>query len=59
MSENTARQYFKRGGELLVNKERDYRTRRDPFVAVGDQLLRLSRDEGLEAKRRDAMANGK
>lgn len=35
----------------MVNKERDYRTRRDPFVAVWDQLQEmLSRDEGLEAK---------
>lgn len=51
MSENTARQYFKRGGEQLINKERDYRTRRDPFVAVWDQLQEmLTRDEGLEAK---------
>ena len=48
MSENTARRYFKQGGAALIIKERDYRTRRDPFAGVWDQLQEmLTRDEGL------------
>lgn len=51
MSENTARKYARRGGQQLISKDRDYRTRRDPFADVWDQLqAMLTRDEGLEAK---------
>lgn len=51
MSENTARRYVKQGGAALISKDRDYRTRRDPFAGVWDQLQEmLTRDEGLEAK---------
>lgn len=51
MSENTARKYARQGGERVVIKDRDYRTRRDPFAEVWNQIEEmLSRDEGLEAK---------
>lgn len=51
MSANTARRYAKRRGVSLNSKERDYRTRQDPFCDVWEQLQgMLKRDEGLEAK---------
>lgn len=51
MTANTARKYAKRGGTVLTSKDRDYRTRRDPFADVWEQVQEmLKRDEGLEAK---------
>ncbi|MBX9721951.1 MAG: IS21 family transposase [Candidatus Obscuribacterales bacterium] len=51
MSENTARKYLKQGGKKLPTPDRDYRTRRDPFVDVWSQLQEmLAQDDGLEAK---------
>jgi hypothetical protein len=51
MSENTARRYFKQGGKPLPTVDRVYRTRRDPFAEVWDQLAEmLTKDPGLEAK---------
>ena len=51
MSENTARKYERQGGEQVVIKDRNYRTRKDPFADVWDQIVEmLTRDEGLEAK---------
>lgn len=51
MSENTARNYLRRGGKTLVPQERSYRTRQDPFADVWEQLQEmLSNDPGLEAK---------
>ncbi|MFA6559259.1 MAG: IS21 family transposase [Candidatus Obscuribacterales bacterium] len=51
MSENTARKYSKQRGRKLPKQERDYRTRKDPFAEVWDQLQdMLAKDAGLEAK---------
>jgi hypothetical protein len=51
MSENTARKYSDLGGKALPKQERDYRTRRDPFSDVWNQLDEMLRgDAGLEAK---------
>ena len=51
MSENTARKYSQRGGKQLPVPDREYRTRRDPFVDVWSELEEmLSLDAGLEAK---------
>lgn len=51
MSPNTARKYFRQGGRKLPSQNRDYRTRKDPFADVWEQLQEmLNRDEGLEAK---------
>jgi len=51
MSENTARKYSKLGGTALPKQERDYRTRRDPFCDVWEELEEMLRgDAGLEAK---------
>lgn len=51
MSENTARRYAKQGGKPLPMPDRDYRTRKDPFFEVWDQLQEmLAQDAGLEAK---------
>lgn len=51
MSENTARKYSTQRGRKLPKQERDYRTRKDPFAEVWDQLQdMLAKDAGLEAK---------
>jgi hypothetical protein len=51
MSENTARKYFKQGGQILPTPDRDYRTRQDPFSEVWNELQSmLEKDSGLEAK---------
>lgn len=51
MSTNTARKYLRQGGKSLVKQSREYRTRRDPFADVWDQVEQmLNRDQGLEAK---------
>lgn len=51
MSENTARKYSQRGGKQLPAPDRDYRTRRDPFADVWNEIEEmLCLDAGLEAK---------
>src|SRR5262249_14102763 len=51
MSENTARRYVQRGGKPLDQKPRKYRTRKDPFTDVWDEVSEmLAADPGLEAK---------
>jgi hypothetical protein len=51
MSENTARQYVKRGGKPLMRKPREYRTRHDPFGDVWSDLANLlDADAALEPK---------
>lgn len=51
MSENTARQYLKRGGKPLMRRARNYRTRLDPFSDVWPDVENLlTADPGLEPK---------
>lgn len=51
MSENTARKYVRQGGKPLAKKLRRYRTRKDPFTDVWDEIATmLAGDPGLEAK---------
>ncbi len=51
ISENTGRKYLRQGGRQLPKLERGYRTRKDPFADIWEQLEEmLSNDNGLEAK---------